>query len=199
MNSTKRAPFLQAIDEVLLPLGFSRRKKDLEWRRITDGGDVEWVHCNFGLGVINPSLGVNYTDLAAGIPEELAISVTVREMLSSLTDTPYSSDSAPSLLAAHIRCTALSRLTSLHDRRRVIELLESDTVRSWPVFGFSSRMRLLPLMLAQDSRITDALEWIERFEKLAPRFDQQLPCFSEFASFFRKRYSAFPVAAGDKA
>jgi len=185
-----REPFLVALDGVLLPIGFKRRKSDFEWKRRVEGSDLEWIHLNFGLGVINPSFGVKYEDLSTVLPHESGAVCSVFEMLSSPSGKSYSGDTAPHELAADVRALALPGLGRLRDRTLVVERLRRESPREWPTLGASARMRLLPLMLAHSGHINDALEWLREHEAAAERVDQQIPNFASYAAYFRTRYTA---------
>ena len=63
MRSEQIATLLAGVDAFLVPQGFARRKQGQEWRKRIDAANVAWVHVNVGLGIINPSLGVSYSDL----------------------------------------------------------------------------------------------------------------------------------------
>jgi hypothetical protein len=188
MNSTERAPFLQAIDVALVPLGFKRLNRGYEWKRSIDSANLESIHCNFGLEVINPSLGVRYKDLEEAVPADLGAVVGVADMLESITGISYSSKTNPQILAEHLLSYAIPELVKLRDRNIVISMLEEDIPKKWPVFGTSARIRLLPLLLAQRGRVDDARRWLLHFEQNAQSMDQQLPAYPVFASYLRTKY-----------
>lgn len=188
MNAIEREPFLKAIDAVLEPLGFKRLKRSYEWKRSINPANLESIHCNFGLGVINPSFGVKYKDLGESVPPDIGAVTSVAEMLESITGVSYSSETNPKILAEHVLTYAIPQLVKLSDRDIVINMLEEDTPRKWPVFGVSARIRLLPLLLAQRGRIDEARTWLTRFEDTAQSMDQQLPAYPVFASYLRTKY-----------
>jgi hypothetical protein len=187
MNAAERAPYFDAGDAVLGPLGFKRKKKEYEWRR-TMGSDVEWIHLNFGLAVINPSYGVSYTDLNELLPAELRVRCYATSMLRSLTGTSYSSpETTPSEIARDL-LRALPELTRFRDRRIFTEILMSETSSHGMVILFSDRIRMLPLLLVSAGRVQEAFDWIARFEALAPTRDHMAPGYEVFASHFRAKY-----------
>ena len=190
MSPKEREPFLEALDGVLLPLGFKRRKSSFEWKRRVDKRDLEWIHVNFGLGVINPSFGVKYEDLSTLLPSESGAACSVFEMLSSVSGKAYTVDTPPQEVAADVRALALPGLGCLRDRALVVERLKRESSRDWPTLGASERVRLLPLMLAHSGHVDDALEWLREHEDYAVRVDQQLPNFTSYAAYFRARYTA---------
>jgi hypothetical protein len=185
-----REPFLAALDGVLLPIGFKRRKPDFEWTRRVEGRDLEWIHLNFGLGGINPSFGVKYEDLSMVLPLESGAVYSVCEMVSSFSGKSYSAETVPRDLAADVLALALPGLDRLRDRALVVDRLRRESPREWPTLGASARMRLLPLMLAHSGRINDALEWLREHEAAAERVDQHVPNFASYAAYFRARYTA---------
>lgn len=188
MNSTEREPFLQALDAVLLPLEFKRTKRSFEWKRKVDAANTEWIHLNFGLGIINPSFGVLYRDLEEMIPAELGVVAGVMHMLQPISGVSYSSETAPAYLAEHVLTFCVPQLPNLRNRPFVIRSLEGPAPRAWPVCSASDRMRLLPLMLAHEGRATEALEWLSRLEQAAPTMDQGIPEYAAFAMYMRGKY-----------
>ena len=155
-----------------------------------DDSNLEWIHLNFGLGVINPSFGVKYEDLSTILPRESGAQYSVTEMLSSVGGKSYSVDTPPRALAADVQALALPGLDRLRDRALVVERLKRDSPREWPTFGASARMRLLPLMLAHSGQINDALECLREYESSASGGDQHVPNFAAYAAYFRARYTA---------
>jgi len=190
MNRAERIPYLDAGDSVLTPLGFRRKKRDQEWRRTIDGESVEWVHLNFGLSVINPSFGVHYAELDRLIRDNGNASWGTSIMLSTITHRSYDLvDTSPDEIANDLLIAA-REVEKLRDRSFVIKQLEAELPKDWPVASRSMRMRLLPLLLAGSGRISEALEWIGRFETLAPVEDQMVPLFGVFASNLREHFNA---------
>jgi hypothetical protein len=187
MNAAERAPYLEAGDAVLLPLGFKRRKKDYEWRRVV-GRDTESLHLNFGLGVINPSYGVSYTDLDALFPAELGVRCGPWCMLQSLTATSYSMDETPPARVTHDLLLAVAEFPALRDRPAFADLLMAEKLPPKFVNLFSARIRMLPVLLATLGRPTEAHAWLTRFEAEAPGRDQQLPRYAVFAAQFRATF-----------
>jgi hypothetical protein len=188
MNSIEREPFLLAIDSALAPLAFKRPKTRYEWRRKVDRANTTWLHINFCLGVINPSFGIQYTDLAGILPPEAGAVDGVNEMLSSSSGMQYSNSTPADVLAEHVLAYAVPRIDLLADRHAVIQRLESSSPKDWPVFGVSWRMRLLPLLLATDGRTEEAFAWLAHFENTSPLIDQKIPPFDVFAQHFRQKY-----------
>ena len=189
MKNTEREAYLQALDAALSPLGFNRPKRSYEWKHSIDVANTEWIHCNFGLGVINPSFGVRYCDLAELVPSDVGAVAGVICMLEPISGVSYSPATAPSLLAEHVLKFCVPHLLNLQNRAAVIHSLETTVPKKWPVFGASDRMRLLPLLLAHGGRVTEALEWFSRFEQAAPTMDQQIPKYAVFAKYVREKYA----------
>jgi len=187
MNATERAPYLEACDAALVPLGFKRKKKEQEWRR-TVGSDIEWFHLNFGLAVINPSFGVRFTDMSDLLSAELGLKCLAMYMLRPLTGSNYSSpETSPSELARDL-LRALPEILKLRDRGALTDVLMSETVPRGMVVFFSDRIRMLPLLLASAGRVQEAFDWLARFEVLAPAQDHMVPGYDTFASHFRTKY-----------
>jgi hypothetical protein len=190
MNALEREPFLLALDSALAPLAFKRRKTHFKWQRTAAGSNLTWIHLNFGLGVINPSFGVQYSDLADILPPEAGAVTGVSEMLSSSSGAQYSSMTPPRVMADHVLAYAVPRISLLADRRAVAQRLKEKKPSDWPIVGAAWRMRLLPLLLATDGRIEEAEDWLARFESEAPQLDQLIPRFDVFARHFRQKYGA---------
>jgi hypothetical protein len=189
MSPGDRQPYLEAVDAVLLRRDFKRRKSEFEWKHRA-GPDVEWIHLNFGLGVINPSVGVIYEDLASSLPRGSGARYSVARMLASLSGASYSSSTPPAAVAADIEAIALPALDRLRDRAAVLSLLAGESPKEWPVsLGASDRMRLLPLLLAESGRINEALERLRGFEAIAAQLDRAVPDFTVYAERFRARYA----------
>jgi len=189
MNAAERAPYLDAGDAVLMPLGFKRKKKEFAWRRPA-GSDVEWIHLNFGLGVINPSYGVSYADLNALFPPGLGVTCGPSGLLQSLTGTSYSSSKTPPNKVAGDFSAAISQFPKLRDRAAFAEVLMSETPPRTLVNFFSDRIRALPLLLISLGRTQEAFEWLARFEAVAPERDQIQPPYHVYAAHFRRHYAS---------
>jgi len=189
MNATERAPYLDAGDAVLAPLGFKRKKKEYVWRRTVDS-DVEWIHLNFGLGVINPSYGVSYADLNSLHPPELGVRCGPWGMLESLTGTSYSSSATPPSVVMRDILKAMEEFSRLRDRETFTNTLMSEQPQRTLVVLFSDRIRMLPVMLVSLGRVQEAFDWLERFEVLAPTKDQIVPEYAVFVSHFRAKYQS---------
>jgi hypothetical protein len=189
MSPSDRDPFLVAVDKALLPLGYKRRKSYSEWRLKLDEKNENWVHLNFGLGIINPSFGVRYLDLEKLLPQEAGAVSTVAEMLGEVTGILYSIDTKPNLLAEHLLEHAIPRLTVLSDRNSVAKLLELDMPAKWPVAGISFRMRILPLLLIAEDRKQEAFMWLSKFEKSSPEVDQLNPGYGTFSTYFKVAFN----------
>lgn len=186
-TTTLRQPFFDAVSVTLLPRGFKFAKSMWTWRRKVDQGNTLWVHLNFGLGVINPSFGATYTDLAGLLPKEAGAVFQAAEMLPPTSGNEYSLDTPPKRLAEDILAHALPRLEKLLDRSHAIERLQSSRPDDWPVFGNAFRMRLLPLLLAHSGRRDEALAWLSTFEDSWLTEDQLVPRYPAFAAHFREK------------
>lgn len=188
MNKQLKEKYLVELDTALLPLGFKRPQTKYQWTRIIGSADLEWIHLNFGLAVINPSLGVEYKDIGNLLPAEAGAVSSVSKMLTSLTGTDYSEDTDPEVLVEDILKAGIDELANLRSRSDVISKLETDSVDQWPVRSASDRMRLLPLLLASEGNLEKGYEWLAKFEKMALRVDQLVPKYSEFAKYFKRTY-----------
>lgn len=56
MKRVEAHRYLIAADELLEPLGFRRKMRNQEWRRVVDPNHTDWIHLHFGRAGINPSL-----------------------------------------------------------------------------------------------------------------------------------------------
>lgn len=188
MNAAERQPYLLAVDAVLTPLGFARRKRDYEWKR-KDGADTEWVHLNFGLEVINPSCGVVYRDLENIVPEELGHCVATARMLAEISSVVIytQTDTPPAKIASDVAEFALPEIARHRDRRAVIEALQRAEAKDWPVHGAYLRKRFLPLLLTTSGRVAEAHDWLARLEALPP-LNEGPGQYAAFATFLREKY-----------
>lgn len=184
MNVSERAPYLEAADAMLVPEGFQRKKKEFEWRRVVEL-DTEWIHLNFGLGVINPSYGVRFADVDALFPADLGVRCGQHRMLQSLTGTSYSKGATSPLVVANDLVRATGEFSRLRERKAFIEQLESEELSRRFGILFSNRIRILPAMLASLGRWKEALGWVVRFESVAFGRDQISPSYEVFAAHFR--------------
>jgi hypothetical protein len=189
MNDATRAPFLAALDAALLPLGFKRPKSKYEWRKRLDAANTAWIHLNFGLDIINPSFGVHFTDLLKKLPEEAGAITGVCELLQSMTKTMYSTETVPELLAKQVVDIALPKISDLTNRPYLIQRLKGTQANEWPVWGSAFRIRLLPLLLADNDQLAEAHTWLDQFERDAATLDQLLPKYEVFASCFRQAHA----------
>lgn len=187
MNANERAPYLEAADTVLGPIGFKRKKKEHEWRRVADR-DTDWIHLNFGLGVVNPSYGVKYTDVDALFPPELGVRCGPWSMLQSLTGTSYSvMATSPSVVARDL-LIAVEAFPQLRDRQAFTHFLMSDLPSKQFVTLFSRRIRMLPAMLASLGRMEEAFTCLTQFEAMALSRDQMRPSYDVFAAYFKSKF-----------
>ncbi len=197
MSPTDREPYLRAVDAVLSPFGLKRTNASFEWKRRDANRDVEWLNLNFGLGVINPSFGVNFEDLALILPPDAGVHYGVARMLEPISGNSYSLDTAPSLVAADVAAVGLPELRRLTNRVSVIDCLSSNNPRDWPTLSASARNRLLPLLLAASGRVEAALALLTQLELDPGTIDQHKPGYPIYAAHFRARYSAEPGAQPD--
>ncbi len=183
MKSENSEKFLSQFDEVLLPLGFVRSKKDQLWERKSLEANFEYVHLNFGKYVVNPSLGVRYADLENLSPPAGVISSS--KMLKSLVEPSpqYSSDSPINLLIDDVTSIGIPYLQKLNDRQNVIEKLRSPNIQDWPVTSYSHRIRLLPLLLHSVGEYQEAKYLVAEFKGEAKDKDQLIPSFDDFAEW----------------
>jgi hypothetical protein len=187
MNKIERQPFLDAVDHVLIPLGFKRRKTDFEWKRKSDNLNEEWVHLNFGLGVINPSYGVTYLELSEIMPREISNVSGVFRMLKSTTGRNYDLNTEPINLSDDIATFCLNKLLKLRNRKVIIEVLQNDNAMEWPCSDYSARMRLLPLLLFDDNKIKECSDWLEIFEQQSAQKDQLIPTYDIFSNHLKAK------------
>jgi len=187
MKAADRIRYIDAVDKALLPLHFERPALDQAWRKLASSNNCLWVHLNFGLAIINPSLGVKYQDIGATLPSEAGGVTGTMRMLSSLTSRNYSDETPPSKLVEDLLTYGLPELEALQNRREVIRRLASPVPTEWPVAGSSSRMRLLPLLLAAEGHVEESLSWLSSFELLP---DQLVPSYETFTRYFRSAHGA---------
>ena len=180
MDRDLKETFIIATDNALMPVGFKRTKTSLEWKRKSGQFDVQWVHLNFGLGVINPSIGVVYGDLTKLLPKESGSVDCVSQMLTAITGEFFSDKTNPLKLAEIILTTGLQKLEMLLDRPSVISTLKTEDASSWPVFSLSHRIRLLPLLLYAEGNAEEAYRYAHKFENQCLSRDQLIPKYDVF-------------------
>jgi hypothetical protein len=193
MNKTERQPFFDAVENVLNPLGFKKRKADFEWNRKIDNLNKEWIHLNFGRGLITPSFGVEYLELSGILSPEVNCVTGVMKTLKPITGHDYNIETSPKYIADDIVAFGLPELLLLRNRKGVIKALESDNVNEWPVFGYSHRIRLLPLLLWQRHDIKECLSWLSLFEQQSISRDQIIPKYEAFAKELRAKVTGDTV------
>lgn len=190
MDSKTKQRFISACDEVLLPLGFGRRKSEQEWTRTCASETRHLIHLNFGKAIVNPSVSVVFIDLERLKPPSGVCSVS--ERLSQCFQPPrtYSDEDPPDLVIQDLLTTGMSRLDSLEDRETVVSMLKEESLKSWPVVSLSHRIRLLPLLLAVLGHREEASIWIQNFSSDPNLRDQLLPSYKDFVQWFQKEFAA---------
>ncbi|HTF37748.1 MAG TPA: hypothetical protein VK651_05530, partial [Blastocatellia bacterium] len=140
---------------------------------------------------VNPSIGVNYLDLLELLPEELGSVAGTMIMLSSLLNRPplYTIESGSLPVARDLCERGLPMLSNLCDRLFAIKALKSKLPFDWPVVSYSHRIRLLPLLLANDGQMSEAFHLLDLFLSESLGKDQILPQYEVFARTFRKRFA----------
>jgi len=190
MNEEIQKKFITELDAVLNKKGFRFIKSKQQWERKALKSDIEWVHLNFGLSVINPSFGVTYKDFARLFPKEICSVDTVSRMVSPITGVTYTEKSDPKLMSQQISELSIKELVFLCDRLSVINHLISEQVTNWPVSSYSARIRLLPLLLVQQGNINKALNCVKKFNRESIGKDQFLPNYGSFTDSFVGIYDA---------
>lgn len=182
--------YLNSLDEFLEQQGFCRRRNAQEWKHKSDKNNELWLHFNFGLGIVNPSFGVNYLDLQLVLPKSVAPVTSTMKMLTSVLPVrqTYIIDEGTSLVKNDLLKWGLPYLSRLKDRAFVIEQLLSPTVREWPTISYSDRIRLLPLLLAIEGRIKEACDQLDIFRVESLGRDQLIPAYATFANAFAEKF-----------
>lgn len=177
---------IDAANDVLVPLGFKRRAKSQEWSKHS-ASDRIWVHLNFGKAMINPSFGVEYSDLRKRWPSLPGATYSTMRMLGSLFQphSLYSVDNNPKDFVIDMTKHGLPALLNLQERERVIESLRSREPAEWCVPSFSHRIRLAPLLLAGLGRVQEALDLVEHFAIESAGKDQLIPSYHVFRDSLR--------------
>ncbi len=181
---------LAALDPILVHHGFRRRKKAQVWTRTKDSLNRDLIHINFGLTILNPSIAVEYLDLAGIVPQELG-SCLASEMLTTLIPrhSHYGFDTPVVELASDIAEFGIPFLEELHNRDFVIQRLSSESPSDWCVPSYSERIRLLPLMLATVGRTAEATTLVQHVLPEAVARDQRVPRYDEFAAWFLTEFA----------
>jgi hypothetical protein len=182
---------LVPLDPILASHGFRRSKRSQEWKRKSDDRYRDYVHVNFGLAVVHPSIGVMYLDLVSMLPPQAGPVTNSHVMLSSLVPGRpfYNVEISPVRLADDVVSYGLARIERLHDREFVANSLASSEVAQWCTISYSHRIRLLPLILASLDRVPEALATVQLFTQEASLRDQIIPRYEVFAQFFSARFA----------
>ena len=191
MGKEARSKYLEDLDLVLNARGFRRRRTQKEWKCRAGSRDELWIHINFGKSVVNPSFGVKYVDLASVLPESSGAVTGTMVMLSYVFDRPrsYIIEEGSEPVARDLCAKGFDMLSSLRDRGFVIEMLKSKLPSDWPVVSYSERIRLLPILLANEGRLREALNLLEHFRSESIGRDQILPQYETFATTFSERFA----------
>ncbi len=190
MIKAAQTKYLEDLEPILNPLGF-RRSHHQEWTYRLDAANELWVHINFGLAIVNPSIGVSYLDLINLLPTASGAVTGTVIMLSSLSKPPrlYTIEEGSAPVANDLCDKGMQMLSLLRDRDYVIERLKESRVSAWPVRSYSDRIRLLPLLLANNGRSNEAIHLVESFRSESLGRDQMLPRFEDFAKIFSERFA----------
>ena len=186
MERDRQRRFLESVDRRLVPRGFNRRSRTQEWKLQVET-DQLWVHLNFGLGVINPSVGVSYLDLAkrwAMLPGGVFGTMV---MVSNRSDPPrrFDGDTDPDQLASAVEDEGLAAVFELRDRGEVLRQLRSVEVKHWPVPSFSHRIRLAPVLMCDAGFPAEALKIADEYLKASEGRDQLVPSYKDFVVAMR--------------
>lgn len=178
---------LTALDDALAAFRFRRRKRSQEWNRQTPR-ERDYVHLSVGLSVVVPSVGVRYRDLTNILPERFG-EFSTHKTLTSLTpiERMYAIEGGSEPIVRDVIEYGLPMIDRLHDRDFVVAQLKSDHVADWPVYSYSHRIRLLPILLVASGASTEAATWLTRFESEASARDQLAPRYAEFCHALRER------------
>jgi hypothetical protein len=182
---------LSRLDPILETLGFRRRKRDREWSRTHDEMHRDFLHLNFGLGLIGPSMAVEYLDLVDRLPPEYGRFLSMTPLQSLLSPPKLFDLEMPfEELASEIVKKGIPHFEKLHDRHFVIQSLAVDDPQNWPAASYSDRIRLLPLLLATSCRVAEARKFVEDHVVDSNRRDQRLPNYRAFANWFLSTFQA---------
>src|SRR5205814_8577016 len=124
-----------------------------------------------------PSVGVNYSDLATLLPEDVAPVTGAITMLRTIIPPSdiYTIDEGSTRVARDLHDFGLPFLSRLTDRPFVVEKLKSSVVADWPTISYSHRIRLLPLLVASEGETQDACGLLHRFALESIDRDQIVP------------------------
>ena len=178
--------YLNAVDELLVPMGFVRRAKSQEWSK-QSGIDRIWVHLNFGKGLVTPAFGVEYLDLKRRWSNLPGAVYGTMKMQADCFKPPrmYLAVNGPHDLIADLREPGLRVVAGLQDRMKVLEMLQSANISDWPVPSFSHRIRLAPLLICAMERTEEALTLADDFARQSVGKDQIVPSYDVFVRSLR--------------
>jgi hypothetical protein len=190
-HTEEKKEYLTSLDVALEPLGFRRPRNHQEWRCPFDAANELWIHVNFGKAVVNPSGGVTYLDLVSALPEDAAPVTGAMTMLQSLlpSSSIYTIDEGSARVARDLQDFGIPFFFRLRDRAFVIERLMSGVPSDWPTISYSSRIRLLPLLVASEGRLAEAHELLDEFRAESSGRDQIIPGYDVFAAAFAERFA----------
>jgi hypothetical protein len=191
IKAKEKTEYLASLDAMLEPRGFRRRRNQQEWRWPLDDANELWIHINFGKAVVNPSIGVTYTDLVSVLPKDAGPVTGSMIMLTSISPSSpiYAIDEGGARVARDLQEAGIPFLFRLKDRAFVIERLKSALPADWPTVSYSHRIRLLPLLLAGDGQVAEAHTFLEDFRSESSGRDQILPQYDVFATAFLERFA----------
>ncbi len=189
-DAEKKSQYLSDIDAILQSRSFHRRKNGNHWRHQMDDRNELWININFGKAVINPSFGVTYLDFESMLSKDVrSVSGTMVMLSAVAAPSPgYLIDEGSDRVARDLLEHGIPYLSRLSNRAFAIERLASDTVKDWPAPSYSDRIRLLPLLLAVESRTDEACAFLKLFLAESLPRDQIIPRYDVFAGAFIKQF-----------
>jgi hypothetical protein len=206
-TSEKRQEILSEMDLLLSDHGFKRKNRGYDWRKALN----EELSQSINLGMtlyprnqsisVNPNVSVRYESIEKALVEAGIVDVyylderaTITQGINNITRKIRwitADDPAPELTRAvyeDILKYGFPLLEKLSDIDQVIESLYSSNVRDWADCGSSYRARLLPLALAVNGKITEALSLLSSLSKELGGKDQIIPNYQHFTSWFLQKY-----------
>ena len=101
----------------------------------------------------------------------------------------YTLSGGPDPIVEDLKQKGFATLERLLDRAGVVKMLQAESALEWPVHSFSSRIRLLPLLLATLGRVDEALSVANTFLVEAAGRDQNIPGYEVFYEAFNDKFA----------
>jgi hypothetical protein len=206
--SEKRQEILSEMDLLLSDHGFKRKNRSFDWHKTLNEEITQLI--NMGIGLyphdqaisINPNVSVRHESIEKALVEAgivdasyLGKRATIGQGINNITRKTYwitADDTVVELTRAvygDILKYGFPSLEKLSEIAQVIKLFSSSNVQDWADCSASERARLLPLALAVNGKIVEALALLPALAKELGGKDRMIPNYQHFTTWFSQKYS----------